>query len=236
MSEARPRLLVVDDDAALRELLGRYLGEQGYQVDTVADGEALDRFLAAQRPELVILDLMLPGEDGLSIARRLRALGDLPIIMLSARGEDLDRIIGLEVGADDYLAKPFNPRELLARIRAVLRRQAPAPRAELARPIVFGPFRVDTATHSLTRDGEDVPLTTAEFTLLRAFAEHPNRVLSRDTLLEWLKGYERSPFDRTIDVRVARLRRKIESDPAAPEYIRTVRGEGYLFTPQGKVK
>lgn len=184
MDDARPRLLVVDHDAAMRELLARYLDEQGYQVDTIADGEALDRFLAVQRPELVILDLMLPGEDGLSIARRLRALSDLPIIMLSARGEELDRIVGLEVGADDYLAKPFNPRELLARIRAVLRRQAPAPREELASPIAFSPFRIHTATHSLTRDGEDVPLTTAEFTLLRTFAEHPNRVLSRYTLLE----------------------------------------------------
>jgi two-component system, OmpR family, phosphate regulon response regulator OmpR len=232
----RPRLLVVDDDAALRELLARYLGEQGFAVDTVPDGAALDQALAAGTPDLVILDLMLPGEDGLSIARRLRARGDLPIIMLSARGEDLDRIVGLEVGADDYLPKPFNPRELLARIRAVLRRQAtpagPAPGASTS--LGFGPYRIDTAAHALSRDGAEVPLTTAEFALLKAFAEHPNRVLSRDTLLEWLKGYERTPFDRTIDVRVARLRRKIESDPSTPVYIRTVRGEGYMFTPQGK--
>jgi DNA-binding response OmpR family regulator len=235
MNDGRARLLVVDDDAALRELLCRYLGEQGFSVDAVADGEALDRFLATARPDLVILDLMLPGEDGLSIARRLRAGGDLPIIMLSARGEDLDRIIGLEVGADDYLPKPFNPRELLARIRAVLRRHgAPGePEADPSRSFVFGPFRIDLAAHTLSRNGVEVPLTTGEFTLLRAFAEHPNRVLSRDTLLEWLKGYERAPFDRTVDVRVARLRRKIEADPAAPLYIRTVRGEGYLFTPQG---
>ena len=235
MNDRRARLLVVDDDAALRELLCRYLGEQGFSVDAVADGAALDGFLATARPDLVILDLMLPGEDGLSIARRLRAGGDLPIIMLSARGEDLDRIVGLEVGADDYLPKPFNPRELLARIRAVLRRHgAPGePAAEPSRSFVFGPFRIDLAAHTLSRNGVEVPLTTGEFTLLRAFAEHPNRVLSRDTLLEWLKGYERAPFDRTIDVRVARLRRKIEADPAAPLYIRTVRGEGYLFTPQG---
>jgi two-component system, OmpR family, phosphate regulon response regulator OmpR len=238
MSEGHPRMLVVDDDPALRELLCRYLSEQGFAVDAVADGDELDRFLVATRPDLVILDLMLPGEDGLSIARRLRAHGNLPIIMLSARGEDLDRIIGLEVGADDYLPKPFNPRELLARIRAVLRRHSTAtePSAEPTQAFVFGPFRVDMEAHTLRRDGVEVPLTTAEFTLLRAFAEHPNRVLSRDTLLERLKGYERSPFDRTIDVRVARLRKKIEPDPAAPVYIRTVRGEGYLFTPRGAAK
>jgi two-component system, OmpR family, phosphate regulon response regulator OmpR len=238
VNDGRVRILVVDDDAALRELLGRYLGEQGFAVNTVADGEALDSFLATATPDLVILDLMLPGEDGLSIARRLRARADLPIVMLSARGEDVDRIVGLEVGADDYLAKPFNPRELLARIRAVLRRRAsaPAPAGNPATSLAFGPFRIDTSTHTLTRNGEDVRLTTAEFALLRSFTEHPNRVLSRDTLLEWLKGYERSPFDRTIDVRVARLRRKIEPDPSAPVYIRTVRGEGYLFTPQGKAK
>jgi two-component system, OmpR family, phosphate regulon response regulator OmpR len=235
MSDGGARLLVVDDDAALRELLCRYLAEQGFAVDAVADGEMLDSYLATARPDLVILDLMLPGEDGLSIARRLRAGGDLPIIMLSARGEDLDRIIGLEVGADDYLPKPFNPRELLARIRAVLRRHGGgvATTAAPSGAFDFGPFRINIEAHSLSRDGVDVPLTTAEFTLLRAFAEHPNRVLSRDTLLEWLKGYDRTPFDRTIDVRVARLRRKIEPDPTAPVYIRTVRGEGYLFTPQG---
>ena len=236
MNESKTHILVVDDDAALRELLGRYLTEQGFRVDTVADGTAMDRQLAAARPDLVILDLMLPGEDGLALARRLRAQGDLPIVMLSARGEDVDRIVGLEVGADDYLAKPFNPRELLARIRAVLRRHgaAPADTPGVNDARAFGPFRLDTAMHRLLRDGAEVPVTGAEFTLLRVFLEHPNRVLSRDTLIELIKGYDRSPFDRSIDVRVTRLRRKIEPDPETPVYIRTVRGEGYLFTPQGK--
>lgn len=224
----QPRLLVVDDDEGLRSLLRRYLSEQGFTVDAVTDGRALDAYLAHSSPDLLILDLMLPGEDGLSIARRLR--GRVPIIMVSARGDDIDRIVGLEVGADDYLAKPFNPRELLARIRAVLRRHSPAPEAgESVRR--FGPYTVNLAGHSLSRDGLDLPLTTAEFDLLRLLLDHPGRVLSRDQLLEQLKGYEHMPYDRSIDVRVARLRRKIEPDPARPIYIRTVRGEGYLFHP-----
>jgi DNA-binding response OmpR family regulator len=237
MNDALTHILVVDDDAALRELLVRYLTQQGFRVSAVQDGEALGRFLASTQPDLVILDLMLPGEDGLSIARRLRAQGNMPIIMLSARGEDVDRIVGLEVGADDYLSKPFNPRELLARIRAVLRRRstagAAAPEAA-SDAYAFGPYRLDTTTHTLTRDGAEVPLTGAEFTLLRVFLEHRNRVLSRDTLIELIKGYNRSPFDRSIDVRVTRLRRKIEPDPESPVYIRTIHGEGYLFAPQGK--
>ena len=230
-------LLVVDDDPQLRALLARYLGEQGFRVSMVADGAAMDALLARERPDLVILDLMLPGEDGLSIARRLRARDTIPIIILSARGEDVDRIVGLEVGADDYLTKPFNPRELLARIRAVLRRRAtvPADAHEAASDAyAFGTYRLNTNTHTLTRDGAEVSLTGAEFTLLRTFLEHRNRVLSRDTLIELIKGYNRSPFDRSIDVRVTRLRRKIEPDPESPVYIRTVHGEGYLFAPQGK--
>lgn len=232
------KLLVVDDDPGLRELLQGYLASQGYQVDAVADGIAMEQYLQQHAVNLVILDLMLPGEDGLSLARKLRAGGTLPIIMLSARGEDVDRIIGLEVGADDYLAKPFNPRELLARIRAVLRRHDEIRRKEgdeaLAMLHRFGPFQLDLNAHSLSRDGTEVPLTAAEFNLLRIFVEHPNRVLSRDFLMDVMKGYERSPFDRSIDVRVTRLRRKIEADPAAPEYVRTVWGEGYLFAPAGK--
>ena len=237
MNDALTHILVVDDDAALRELLVRYLTQQGFRVSAVQDGEELGGFLANMQPDLVILDLMLPGEDGLSIARRLRAQGNMPIIMLSARGEDVDRIVGLEVGADDYLTKPFNPRELLARIRAVLRRRAtvPAEAPEAATDAyTFGPYRLNTTTHTLTRDGAEVSLTGAEFTLLRTFLEHRNRVLSRDTLIELIKGYNRSPFDRSIDVRVTRLRRKIEPDPESPVYIRTVHGEGYLFAPQGK--
>jgi len=233
------KILVVDDDPGLRELLQEYLGSQGYGVEAVADGQAMELYLQQYGASLVILDLMLPGEDGLSLARKLRARGNLPIIMLSARGEDVDRIIGLEVGADDYLAKPFNPRELLARIRAVLRRHGEARvSAEAAEPnslYCFGPFRLDIDRHMLLKEGEELALTTAEFNLLQIFVEHPNRVLSRDTLMDLMKGYERSPFDRSIDVRVTRLRRKIEADPAAPEYVRTVWGEGYLFAPAGKV-
>jgi two-component system phosphate regulon response regulator OmpR len=233
------KLLVVDDDPGLRELLQEYLTTQGYEVNAVADGMAMEQYLQQHAVNLVILDLMLPGEDGLSLARKLRVRGNLPIIMLSARGEDVDRIIGLEVGADDYLAKPFNPRELLARIRAVLRRhdEAQAP-AELEEPSIkhrFGPFQLELNSRSLLKNGVELPLTAGEFNLLRIFVEHPNRVLNRDLLMDLMKGYERSPFDRSIDVRVTRLRRKIEVDPAAPEYVRTVWGEGYLFTPAGKV-
>ena len=233
------KLLIVDDDPGLRELLQAYLVTQGYEVDAVADGVAMEQAMQQHNVNLVILDLMLPGEDGLSLARKLRARGNLPIIMLSARGEDVDRIIGLEVGADDYLAKPFNPRELLARIRAVLRRHEEVQtkveddvQAMLHR---FGTYQLDLNSRILSKDGMEIPLTAGEFNLLRIFVEHPNRVLNRDLLMDLMKGYERSPFDRSIDVRVTRLRRKIETDPATPEYVRTVWGEGYLFTPAGKV-
>lgn len=233
------KVLVVDDDSGLRELLQEYLSSQGYEVDTVADGLAMEQYLQQHTVNLVILDLMLPGEDGLSLARKLRARGTLPIIMLSARGEDVDRIIGLEVGADDYLAKPFNPRELLARIRAVLRRHDEVQiKVEIETPAMqhrFGPFQIDLNSRILLKGGGEVSLTAGEFNLLRIFVEHPNRVLNRDLLMDLMKGYERSPFDRSIDVRVTRLRRKIEIDPAAPEYVRTVWGEGYLFSPAGKV-
>ena len=225
-------ILVVDDDAGLRDLLQQYLAAQGFQVTTVADGVAMDAYLAAHTADLVILDLMLPGEDGLSLARRLRARSELPIIMLSARGEDIDRIVGLEVGADDYLAKPFNPRELLARIRALLRRSEPLQaRSEpvSADACRFGDFQLNVEARDLHKNGTNIALTAGEFNLLRIFVEHPNRVLSRDSIMDMLKGYERSPFDRSIDVRVTRLRRKIENDPNAPLFIRTVWGEGYLF-------
>lgn len=233
------KLLVVDDDPGLRELLQEYLATQGYEVVAVADGMAMELHLQQHAVNLVILDLMLPGEDGLSLARKLRASGNLPIIMLSARGEDVDRIIGLEVGADDYLAKPFNPRELLARIRAVLRRHDEVQiKAEVEEPVMqhrFGAFQLDMNSRMLLKNGAELALTAGEFNLLRIFVEHPNRVLNRDLLMDLMKGYERSPFDRSIDVRVTRLRRKIEVDPAAPEYVRTVWGEGYLFSPAGKV-
>ena len=233
------KLLIVDDDPGLRELLHDYLISQGYEVAAVADGVAMEQALQLNTFQLVILDLMLPGEDGLSLARKLRVRSNLPIIMLSARGDDVDRIIGLEVGADDYLTKPFNPRELLARIRAVLRRndepQLKVESQEVGIMHRFGNFQLNVNARSLIKEGVEVVLTTGEFNLLRIFVEHPSRVLNRDQLMDLMKGYERSPFDRSIDVRVTRLRRKIETDPAAPQYVRTVWGEGYLFAPAGKV-
>jgi DNA-binding response OmpR family regulator len=238
MEPARqPRVLVVDDDAGIRDLLRDYLLRQGLEVDTARDGRELAERLPAFGPDLVVMDLMLPGEDGLALTRRVKAEQGLPVIMLSARGEDIDRIVGLEVGADDYLAKPFNPRELLARIRAVLRRGGEAAEQaadDAGEHIDFGPFRLDLAAQRLLRDGAEIVLTHAEFTLLKIFAEHPNRALSRDQIMDWLKGFERDPFDRSIDVRVTRLRRKLEDDPGNPVYIRTVWGQGYLFAPKGK--
>ena len=229
-------IYVTDDDAGIRELLAEYLGTQGYTVQTAENAVALDTLLAQKLPDLLVLDWMMPGEDGLSVARRRRAQpGFPPIIMLSAKGEDIDRIIGLEVGADDYLPKPFNPRELLARVRAVLRRQSPASvGASGARVVSFGPFSVNLDSRSLNRDGAEITLTGGEYELLEIFVTHANRALSRDWLMDQLRGFERDPFDRSIDVRVNRLRKKIEDDPANPAYIRTQRGQGYLFVPQGK--
>jgi DNA-binding response OmpR family regulator len=234
--EQAPHILVVDDDAGIRDLLGEYLGQQGYRVETARDGKEMDERIARTRPALVVMDLMLPGEDGLALTRRLKASVGCPVIMLSARGEDIDRIVGLEVGADDYLPKPFNPRELLARIRAVLRRGEPTvpAQSDTARIRRFGEFELDLDAQRLMRGEEEIPLTHAEFALLEVFVEHPNRALSRDQIMDWLKGYERDPFDRSIDVRVTRLRRKLEPDPANPVYIRTVWGQGYLFNPKGK--
>lgn len=229
-----PHLLVVDDDRDTRELLSAYLGKQGFDVDGVEDARAMDAWLARKRTDLVILDLMLPGEDGLSIARRLRADYRLPIVMISARGTDLDRIVGLEVGADDYLPKPFNPRELLARVRAVLRRRdATAPETGAEPAYRFGPFRFEPARRVLLRGSDEVELSRAEFELLHVFLRHPHQPLSRDAIMDHLKGSDRDPFDRSIDVRVTRLRHKIEDDPAHPKFIRTVWGVGYQFTPEG---
>ena len=234
MSKA-DRILVVDDDPELRKLLSDYLTDVGFAVDLAGDGDQMRRAMTREMPDAIVLDLMLPGTDGLTLTRDVRASSSVPILILSARGEEIDRVVGLEVGADDYLAKPFSPRELLARLRALLRRsQAPAA-AHAAGIIEFGPFRLDVGARRLLRDQADVELSAAEFDLMKAFAERPGRVLSRDVLLDLLKGYERDPFDRTVDIRVGRLRRKLEPDPANPVYIRTVRGEGYMFNPRGDI-
>jgi two-component system, OmpR family, phosphate regulon response regulator OmpR len=238
MTQTKTRILVVDDDARLRDLLNRYLAEQGYVVRAVADAAEMNRQLARERYELMILDLMLPGEDGLSICRRLRGSGEtMPIIMLTAKGDDVDRIVGLEIGADDYMPKPFNPRELVARIQAVLRRQPPpappgAPGA--AQVIEFGEFRLNVGTRSLTRAGTEITLTTGEFALLKVLAEHPRTPMSRDKLMEMARGREFGAFDRSIDVQVSRLRKLIEPDSAKPVFIQTVWGFGYVFIPDGK--
>ena len=234
----RPKILVVDDDLRLRDLLKRYLGEQGFAVDTVPDAGAMDRQMGRVRYDLVVLDLMMPGEDGFAICKRLRA-GDatIGIVMLTARGGDVDRIAGLETGADDYIAKPFNPRELVARINAVLRRQAPqetpgAPSPE-ADNVEFGPFSLDLATRTLTREGEAVPLTTGEFALLKALAQNPRKPMSRDKLMELARGRTLESADRSIDVQVSRLRKLLGEDPQGPKFIQTVWGFGYVFVPDG---
>lgn len=234
MNELTKRILVVEDDAALRDLVLDYLNASGFRADGVGDGGSMRDYLQTHIADLVVLDLMLPGEDGLSLLRWLRESRGPPVIIASARGDEIDRVVGLELGSDDYLAKPYGPRELLARIRAVLRRIADpvAPRDE--HTLSFGPFRLHLSNHVLMRGEEEIVLTSGEFNLLRILLEHPNQVLTRDHLIALLKGYERSPFDRSIDVRVTRLRRKIESEPDAPVHLRTVWGEGYLFSPQGR--
>ncbi len=233
---ATQRILVVDDDVALRELVADYLTASGFQVEGVGDGAAFRASMARHGADLVVLDLMLPGEDGLSLLKWLRTDGGPPVIIVSARGEEVDRVVGLEVGADDYLAKPFGPRELLARVRAILRRGGSGGNEPKETGVyTFGAFRLDLASHVLVREGSEIPLTSGEFILLRIFLEHPNQVLTRDQLITLVKGYERAPFDRSVDVRVTRLRRKIEPNPESPIYLRTIWGEGYLFSPQGEV-
>lgn len=229
-------LLLVEDDREIRSLLTDFLTREGYGVLAAEDGVAMDRLLATTRPDLVVLDLMLPGEDGLSICRRLRARGGLPILMLTAKGDDVDRIVGLEMGADDYLPKPFNPRELLARIRAVLRRSDGGLACPGTRRVAFAGFVADLDAHSLAFGATGavelaaVDLTSAEFELLACFLERPKRILSRDQLLDWTRGRSADPFDRTIDVSVSRLRRKLtQADPEAAQLIKTVRNGGYLF-------
>lgn len=228
-------LLVVDDDREIRDLLARFLKKHGYRVTTARDGREMRRSLADWGVDLIILDLMLPGEDGLTLCRELRVGSDIPIIMLTAMGEETDRIVGLEMGADDYLPKPFNPRELLARVKAVLRRAhdiSARQRSERDSVLRFAGWKLDLPRRQLESPvGVMVQLSAGEFDLLVAFAEHPQRILSRDQLLDLTRGRNTIPFDRSIDIQVSRLRRKIEVDPKEPEIIKTVRGTGYTFTP-----
>ncbi len=233
--EESPHILVVDDDRDIRELLSRFLRGHSFRVTLAADGREMRRALDDWRIDLVVLDLMLPGENGLTLCRNLRAKSMLPVIMLTAKGEETDRIVGLEMGADDYLAKPFNPRELLARIRAVLRRAEGAPQKDAHRDhsvADFAGWRFDIRRRQLkSPENLTVDLTTGEFELLVALVDNPQRVLSREQLLDLARGRDAPAFDRSVDMQVSRLRQKIEIDPKAPELIKTVRGGGYLFTP-----
>ncbi|SFM19076.1 two component transcriptional regulator, winged helix family [Bradyrhizobium sp. NFR13] len=230
-----PNILVVEDDRETRTLIAKYLRTNSCNVTTAADGREMEKVMADTRVDLLILDVMLPGEDGLSLCRKVRAESQLPIIMLTARGEDVDRILGLEMGADDYLPKPFNPRELLARINAVLRRQATALNASAtpnATAMSFAGWQIDVRLRELRNpEGARVAMTSAEFDLLRAFVERAGRVLSRDSLLDLTQGRSAGSFERSIDVLVSRIRRKIEVDPQDAQLIKTVRSGGYMFTP-----
>ena len=222
------RILVVDDDPGIREVLCDYLGQHGYEATSAASAAEMDRALQASRIDLIVLDLMMPGEDGLSVVRRLGRAGP-PIVMLSAMGEDTDRIVGLELGADDYLAKPCNPRELLARVRAVLRRPREEAPGDAAPALMFAGWRLDLVRRELTRpDGGQVGLSGGEFTLLRALAERAGRILTRDQLLEAARGTDADVYDRAMDVQISRLRKKLD-DGSGLEMIQTVRGEGYMF-------
>ncbi len=243
-------IVVVDDEQKARELVGDYLRMHGFSVTLCDGGKSLRAALAEQLPELIVLDLNMPEEDGLSIIRDLKQRSSVPVIMLTATASPIDRVVGLELGADDYLAKPVELRELLARIRSVLRRSAPAGLAPAATPSPAASPATPTARHTAVRfgtkwldldarmlrddDGNELPLTTSEFMLLKAFADHPRRVLSRERLLDLANARDAEAFDRAVDVRITRIRRKIEPDPAHPTIIRTMRGAGYLFTPDGQ--
>jgi len=232
--EQSPHILFVEDDPEIRGLVADFLERNGYRLSVAKDGRDMDRLLAVSRIDLLILDIMLPKEDGLSLCRRVRASSNVPIIMLTARGSEVDRVVGLEIGADDYLTKPFGTHELLARIRALLRRAQSIDRTPQARPrsvLQFAGWKLDVGTRRLSAaDGAHVPLTGGEFELLAAFCERPNRVLTRDQLLDLTRGRSPALFDRSIDIQVSRLRRKIEADPKDPLLIQTVRSGGYIFT------
>jgi two-component system OmpR family response regulator len=230
---AQDHVLVVDDDLEIRSLLRDYLQKNGYRVTAVADGKGMWAALEQAHADVIVLDLMLPGDDGLTLCRNLRARSDVPVLMLTARGEETDRIVGLEMGADDYLAKPFNPRELLARIKSILRRARALPenmQPDTARSLAFAGWTLDVATRNLhSPAGVVVALSGTEYKLLRIFLAHPNRVLNRDLLIDLMLSRDASPFDRSIDVQVSRLRHRLAEDAKEPAIIKTVRGEGYVF-------
>ncbi len=232
--ETPDHILIVDDDAEIRKLLGDYLQKNGMKTTAVADGRAMWQALEAGRVDLIVLDLMLPGDDGLTLCRNLRVKSEIPVIMLTARGDETDRIVGLEMGADDYLPKPFSPRELLARIKVILRRSRSLPdnlRPEDARHLRFSDWLLDTAhRHLVSAAGVVTPLSGSEYRLLRIFLSHPNRVMNRDQLVDLTQGREADPLDRSIDVQVSRLRHRLGDDPRDPRLIKTVRGEGYVLS------
>jgi DNA-binding response OmpR family regulator len=224
-------LLVVDDDTEIAQILSRYFGGHGFRVSTAGDGISMRHVLDSEPVDIVMMDIGLPGEDGFSLTRNLRAHWHGPVIIVTGRGESVDRVVGLELGADDYVTKPFELRELLARVRSVLRRVSPPPRTDTGR-LSFDGCVLDPQSHSLSGpQGEPIPLTSGEFALLRVLVEHANQVLTRDQLMTHIHGHDAGPFDRSIDVQIGRLRRKIEPDPAHPQRIKSIRGTGYLFSP-----
>lgn len=233
MMDTTDHILIVDDDREIRTLLGDYLEKNGFRVTAVADGRGMQSTLDSETVSLIVLDLMLPGEDGLVLCRNIRAKSDIPVLILTAKGDDTDRIVGLEMGADDYLPKPFNPRELLARIKSILRRAKTASESlkpEEANMVRFSGWHLDTLSRQLTSpEGVAVPLSGAEYRLLRVFVDHANRVLSRDLLMDLCRGREMFPFDRSIDVQVSRLRQRLGDDAKEPLLIKTIRGEGYML-------
>jgi two-component system OmpR family response regulator len=233
MISTMDHILIVDDDRDIRDLLSEYLQKQGYRTTVAGDGRSMRAVLARHEPALIVLDLMLPGEDGLTLCREIRAHSDVPIIMLTARGEEVDRIVGLEMGADDYLSKPFSPRELVARIKSILRRTRALPlnlKPDHIRMMRFSGWMLDVATRNLVSpQGVTIALSGTDFKLLRIFLDHPNRVLTRDQLIDMTQSRDAGPFDRSIDLQVSRLRRRLNDNPKDPTIIKTARGEGYVL-------
>ncbi len=236
MSEKKYLIALVDDDPKIRDLTAKYLNDQGLDIITASGGKELDEIVKKNEVDLIILDLMMPDESGLTICQRYRVNKvNIPIIMLTAKGDEVDRIVGLEMGADDYLPKPFNPRELLARINAILRRQNSPKEESINKLITFGAYEFDTGSRSLSRDGKNIPITAGEFDLLKVFTDHSKQPLSRDQLMQLAKGKELDVFDRSIDVQISRLRRLIEDNPNRPRYLQTKWGYGYIFNPDGEI-